>query len=344
MAAVRRWGNDSLRRARRLRLLSRHRHRRSRNPRQDTPGRNDHQTGVQPADRCRHSSIANRRAVLKIQPQEDRPMKLFTEKQRTTLLANGAQRGADHVPVVKLFNPCGSATWLLTELDPEYQDECGFGLADLGFGTPELGSVGLCSIVRLPGAVRPRHRTRSSLYGNVPAFHLRRGRACRRAYRRNRARTGSRRPKPCGPCGGRRARRPATGTFHRSPSHGSSSFIQWIQGAVRTCRRSSLRSCVGCCNFHRLRNRRSPASPSRRLCIRGHRREPVARYPDRSLDRFGRQPARLGRSLRRRSRHRRRPHRHDTERGTMSGPNALAGIDTTGTGTRFIPRGHPGAA
>ena len=73
-------------------------------------------------------------------------MKLFTEKQRTALLANGAQRGADHVPVVKLFNPSGSATWLLSELDPEYQDECGFGLADLGFGTPELGSVGLAEL------------------------------------------------------------------------------------------------------------------------------------------------------------------------------------------------------
>ena len=70
-------------------------------------------------------------------------MKLFTEKQRITLLANGARRGADHVPVVRLFNPSGSATWLLSELDPEHPDEYGFGLADLGFGTPELGSVGL---------------------------------------------------------------------------------------------------------------------------------------------------------------------------------------------------------
>ena len=73
-------------------------------------------------------------------------MKLFTEKQRTTLLANGAEIDVDHVPVVKLFNPCGAGTWLLSELDPEYPDECAFGLADLGFGTPELGSVGLSEL------------------------------------------------------------------------------------------------------------------------------------------------------------------------------------------------------
>ena len=73
-------------------------------------------------------------------------MKLFTEKQRTTLLANGAEIDVDHMPVVKLFNPCGAGTWLLSELDPEYPDECAFGLADLGFGTPELGSVGLSEL------------------------------------------------------------------------------------------------------------------------------------------------------------------------------------------------------
>ena len=66
-------------------------------------------------------------------------MKLLTEAQRTKLLANGTRRGADHAPVIKWFNPCGAGTWLLSELDPEYPDECGFGLADLGFGTPGLG-------------------------------------------------------------------------------------------------------------------------------------------------------------------------------------------------------------
>ena len=78
-------------------------------------------------------------------------MKLLTEEQRTKLLANGARRG-DHKPVVKWCNPCGAGTWLLTELDPEYPDECGFGLADLGFGTPESGSIGLLELIEYRGS------------------------------------------------------------------------------------------------------------------------------------------------------------------------------------------------
>ncbi len=48
----------------------------------------------------------------------------------------------DHHPVVKLFTPDGGATWLLSEADPEDEDVA-FGLCDLGFGYPELGSVRL---------------------------------------------------------------------------------------------------------------------------------------------------------------------------------------------------------
>lgn len=56
----------------------------------------------------------------------------------------------DPVPVVKFFNPCGAATWLATELDRD--DDTLFGLADLGFGCPELGSFSLSELagVRLP--------------------------------------------------------------------------------------------------------------------------------------------------------------------------------------------------
>ncbi|MDE8652546.1 DUF2958 domain-containing protein [Novosphingobium album (ex Liu et al. 2023)] len=56
----------------------------------------------------------------------------------------------DPVPVVKLFNPCGAATWLATELDRD--GDTLFGLADLGFGCPELGSFSLSELasVRLP--------------------------------------------------------------------------------------------------------------------------------------------------------------------------------------------------
>lgn len=77
-------------------------------------------------------------------------MKLLTSQIRRTLLANGLLqkplRGTaqeiDFRPAVKLFNPCGAATWLLTELDPEDND-IAFGLCDLGMGCPELGSVSI---------------------------------------------------------------------------------------------------------------------------------------------------------------------------------------------------------
>jgi hypothetical protein len=59
-------------------------------------------------------------------------------------LANG-QTPPDHMPVVKLFNPCGGATWLFTELDPEDGDSA-FGLCDLGFGEPELGYASIAAL------------------------------------------------------------------------------------------------------------------------------------------------------------------------------------------------------
>lgn len=66
---------------------------------------------------------------------------------REKLLANGADRGPDHVPVLKLFNPCGAATWLASEL---YGDgDTLFGLADLGFGCPEIGVFSLTDIASI---------------------------------------------------------------------------------------------------------------------------------------------------------------------------------------------------
>lgn len=86
-------------------------------------------------------------------------MILLPDKTRVALLVNGARHRVaqrdglpepDPVPLLKWFNPCGAATWLVSELD-EDGDTC-FGLADLGFGCPELGSFSLCEIasVRLP--------------------------------------------------------------------------------------------------------------------------------------------------------------------------------------------------
>ncbi|MGN6356055.1 MAG: DUF2958 domain-containing protein [Novosphingobium sp.] len=86
-------------------------------------------------------------------------MILLTPDLRFALRANAinhraAQRDErpepDPVPVLKLFNPVGAATWLATELDED--DDTLFGLADLGFGCPELGYFSLSEIasVRLP--------------------------------------------------------------------------------------------------------------------------------------------------------------------------------------------------
>lgn len=58
------------------------------------------------------------------------------------------------VPVVKFFNPVGAATWLVTELCED--GDALFGLADLGFGCPELGYFSLSELtaIRLPFGLR----------------------------------------------------------------------------------------------------------------------------------------------------------------------------------------------
>lgn len=80
-------------------------------------------------------------------------MKLLTSAIRKTLRANAAQE-ADHLPAVKLFAPTGAACWLLTELASD--GDTLFGLADLGFGCPEIGYAGLSEIaaVHLPLGLR----------------------------------------------------------------------------------------------------------------------------------------------------------------------------------------------
>lgn len=67
---------------------------------------------------------------------------------RLNALARG-EREPDPWPVVRFFNPVGAATWLATEID---DDGILFGLADLGFGCPELGSFSAAELeaVRLP--------------------------------------------------------------------------------------------------------------------------------------------------------------------------------------------------
>ena len=48
-------------------------------------------------------------------------MRRLTDDQRERLLANCASPG-DHVPVVKLSNLTGAATWLMSDLDPGEPD------------------------------------------------------------------------------------------------------------------------------------------------------------------------------------------------------------------------------
>ena len=85
-------------------------------------------------------------------------MMLLTPETREALCANDHARRAalakgerepDPIPVVRFFNPVGQATWLATEID---LDGVMFGLADLGFGCPELGSFALDEMeaIRLP--------------------------------------------------------------------------------------------------------------------------------------------------------------------------------------------------
>lgn len=73
---------------------------------------------------------------------------------RAALHANASATAADPrldpAPLVKFFNPLGAATWLASELADD--GDTLFGLADLGFGCPELGSFSLAEIasVKLP--------------------------------------------------------------------------------------------------------------------------------------------------------------------------------------------------
>lgn len=85
-------------------------------------------------------------------------MMLLTPELRFALRANDIARRAheakgerfDPPPVIKLFNPIGAATWLVTELADD--GDALFGIADLGFGCPELGYFSLSQLaaIRLP--------------------------------------------------------------------------------------------------------------------------------------------------------------------------------------------------
>tara|TARA_R110002072_G_scaffold2311_1_gene19312 strand:- start:595 stop:948 length:354 start_codon:yes stop_codon:yes gene_type:complete len=82
-------------------------------------------------------------------------MQLITNETRKQLEANyletqaaeTSERNFDPRPVVKLFNPVGSQTWLLTEIEPGSNNA--FGLCDMGQGYPELGYVSIDELAKL---------------------------------------------------------------------------------------------------------------------------------------------------------------------------------------------------
>jgi hypothetical protein len=85
-------------------------------------------------------------------------MMLLTKTEREQLLDNGRRQAAvkgtageiDFAPVVKLFDPCGAATWLLTEIDPD-DNTVAWGLCDLGMGFPEFGTVSMTELAAYRG-------------------------------------------------------------------------------------------------------------------------------------------------------------------------------------------------
>lgn len=74
---------------------------------------------------------------------------LITDAQRQQLLANGREWDRnpdfDPEPVMRLVVPRIRSTWLLCSLQPD-EPTIAFVLADLGCGSPELGSVWLTEI------------------------------------------------------------------------------------------------------------------------------------------------------------------------------------------------------
>lgn len=85
-------------------------------------------------------------------------MKLIQPHKVAMLLANyeiqlplkGTPAEVDFIPVVRLFNPVGAGTWILSECDPE---GIAFGICDIHYA--EMGYVAMQELweLRLPGGI-----------------------------------------------------------------------------------------------------------------------------------------------------------------------------------------------
>jgi len=62
----------------------------------------------------------------------------------------GTSKELDPFPVIKLFYPAGSGTWLLTEIEPDDLDVA-WALCDLGIGCAEFGTVSLQELADFVG-------------------------------------------------------------------------------------------------------------------------------------------------------------------------------------------------
>lgn len=83
-------------------------------------------------------------------------MQLITDEQFDILLENGRRSAADPTfdpyPVIKLFTPDASATWLISAVDPEDPDILE-DLCDLGLGCVEFGAARLSEIRDIRGGL-----------------------------------------------------------------------------------------------------------------------------------------------------------------------------------------------
>ena len=70
----------------------------------------------------------------------------FITKDIETKLADPNLTGQNaQVPICKFFNPCGAATWLVFAREANEPDIL-WGLADLGFGCVEYGTISLSEL------------------------------------------------------------------------------------------------------------------------------------------------------------------------------------------------------
>ena len=75
-------------------------------------------------------------------------MKLITADIQKKLDKNFAEQNDEDI-VLKLFNPCGGQTWLITQMEPD--GDIMWGLADLGFDCVEYGTISMNELKAFKG-------------------------------------------------------------------------------------------------------------------------------------------------------------------------------------------------